>query len=218
MDREREQIRDRLLVATIGHVPFDGWTMKALHAGAADLDMDRVDIERWFPGGVADMAGHFGSWADRRMEEALEAHGLDGLSVRARIALAVRLRLEALAPHREAVRATVAWAALPPNAPHGLRALYNTVDAMWYGIGDTSADFNFYTKRALLAGVFTATTLYWLGDESEGFKDSWAFLERRIEDVLKVPKLRARCERLAKSLPDPFRFLRVLKSGGVGRR
>ncbi len=217
-DGKRDEERDRLLLAMLGHVPFDGWTVKALRTGAAGLDMDGADAERRFPGGVAEIAVYFGAWADRRMEASLAARGLDGVAVRDRIALAVRFRLEALAPHRDAVRAAIAWTALPANAALGVRALYRTVDAIWYAIGDTSADFNFYTKRILLAGVLTATTLYWLGDDSEDFTDSHAFLDRRIEDVMKVPKLRARAGKLAKYLPNPLSLLRAVKEGCQARR
>ncbi len=210
-DQMRDEVRDRLLLAMLDHVPFDGWTTRALETGAADLDMDGADAERWFPGGVVEVAVHFGAWADQQMQAALAASNLEGIRVRDRIALAVRLRLEALAPRREAMRAVIAWTALPSNASLGVRALYRTVDSIWYAIGDNSADFNFYTKRALLAGVVTATTLYWLGDETDGSTDSHAFLDRRIEDVLQVPKLRVRAERLAKRLPNPASLLRAVK-------
>ena len=68
--------------------------------------------------------------------------------------------------------------------------LYRTVDAIWYAAGDTSADFNFYTKRATLAGVFSSTLFYWLNDRSEGNEATWAFLDRRIDDVMRFEKFK----------------------------
>jgi len=204
--------RDRLLLAALPHVAFDGWGAAALRAGARDAGMTAADIRRYFPGGGRDALAAFSHWADARMAAELARHDLAGLKVRERIALAVRLRLEALAPHREAVRRGLSFLALPPNTGLGARLLYRTVDAMWRAIGDRSADFSFYTKRALLAGVLSSTTLCWLGDDSEDFAETRAFLDRRIADVLRIPAARARLERLARHLPDPFRLLRAVRA------
>jgi ubiquinone biosynthesis protein COQ9 len=221
---DREETRDRLLIATLPHVTFDGWTAGALNAGAADAGMDEATVKRFFPGGAAEMVEHFSAWADARMADAMTRFetagnetggtGTGGTGTRARIALVVRLRFEALAPHREAVRRTIAWLALPVNGPLALRCLSRTVDAMWLAAGDQSVDFSFYTKRALLAGVLGATALYWLDDDSDGGADSWAFLERRLDDVLRIPALGARARRLVRALPDPFGILRAIRGGG----
>ena len=97
-------------------------------------------------------------------------------------------------------------AALPGNAPGALRALWRTVDAMWHAAGDTATDFNHYSKRGLLAGVYSSTLLYWLDDKSDGYAETWAFLDRRIADVLRVPRALGR---LRDCLPDPGRLFRA---------
>jgi ubiquinone biosynthesis protein COQ9 len=155
---------------------------------------------------------HFSDWADRRMLAALAHRDLAALRLRERVALAVRLRLEALAPYREAVRRSLSFLALPPNAALGAKCLYRTVDAIWRAAGDRSVDFSFYTKRALLAAVVSTTTLYWLDDNSEGRAESWAFLDRRIADVMRIPALRQRLGRITERLPDPFRVLRATRA------
>jgi ubiquinone biosynthesis protein COQ9 len=202
---DRTQSRDILLLAALPHVTFDGWTRTALEAGARDAGMIETDVLRYFPGGAREALEHFSDWADRRMTEALKDHDLENRRVRDRIALGARLRLEALLPHREAVRRSIAAFALPPNMPLAATCLYRTVDAIWYAAGDRSADFNFYSKRALLAGVVSTTTLYWLEDESDDCRESWEFLERRISNVLKIPALGNRLKRYC---PNPFRILR----------
>jgi len=209
---DRAARRERLLLAALPQVAFDGWSHAALEAGARDAGMTPADIRRYFPGGARDALAAFSDWADAKMADALGARDLTALKVRERIGLAVRLRLEALAPHREVVRRGLSYLALPPNAGLGARLLYRTVDAMWRAIGDRSADFSFYTKRALLAGVVSSTTLCWLGDDSPDFAETHAFLERRIADVLRIPALQARCERIARRLPDPFRLLRAARA------
>jgi ubiquinone biosynthesis protein COQ9 len=202
-----------LLRATLRHVPFDGWTAVAMKAGAADLGLDMAQALLLVPGGMGELAELFHAEADRRMLEDLALHDLTALKVRERIALAVRLRLEPWSGDREAIRRLLGFLAQPQEAPRAARLLYRTVDAIWHGIGDRSTDFAFYTKRALLAGVVSATALYWLEDKSEGSADSWAFLDRRIADVLKIPQQMARARKALDRLPDPLRLLKRLRGG-----
>jgi len=190
-----EALRARLLEATLRHVPFDGWTDAALAEGARDAGVDPMDARRAFPGGGEEVLDHFVADADRRMVEELERRDLRGLRLRDKIALAVRVRLEQAAPHREAIRRAVGLELLPFNLARAGTSIYRTVDAIWHAVGDTATDFSFYTKRALLAGVYASTLLYWLNDESEGFEDTWAFLDRRIDDVMGIQQARGRLER-----------------------
>ncbi len=200
------------MAAMLSHVPLDGWTEKALHAGARDGGLTPKDADAAFPGGMAEVARYFSTDADRRMTGALARRSLAKLKIRERIALAVRLRLEQNAPFKEALRHLLGFLALPQNAALALECMYRTVDAIWRGIGDTSTDFNFYTKRALLAGVVAATVLYWLDDQSPDSEDSFTFLDRCIEDIITLQeggdKLKARARELARELGDPFHLFR----------
>lgn len=214
-DRDTTERRRQLLIQTLRHAPFDGWTLKALEAGARDLGLGLGDALLVVPGGLGELAGFHHAEADRLMLEALGAQDLSDLKVRERVALAVRLRLEPHAKDREAIRRVLGFLAQPPHAPLALRCLYRTVDAVWHAIGDRSTDFNFYTKRGLLAAVYGSTVLYWLEDKSEGQAESWKFLDRRIADVMQVPQGLARLGKLAERLPDPLRLLRKLRRGRV---
>ena len=186
----REEQRARLLEAALVHVPFDGWSRRALFAGAGDLGLDPSVARRLFPRGGDDMLAHMERWADR---QTLARSGpLDGLRVRDRIARLVRTRLEVLDPHREAMRRAVAARMLPSNAFAACGSLWRTVDLMWSAAGDDARDASYYTKRSLLAAVWTSTFLFWLDDRSEGSADTWAFLDRRIDNVMQIGKLRAR--------------------------
>ncbi len=186
MTENFDQERRALLAAILPHVPFDGWTQRALAAGAEEAGVSAGRLVRLFPGGPSDVLSFFSLEADRQMLLGLEALDLPAMKVRDKVATALRLRLEVLAPHREAVRRGLSYFALPPHAGLGLTCLYRTVDAVWHGIGDRSSDYNFYSKRLLLSGVLSSTLVYWLNDNSEGFEATWAFLERRIGEVLKV--------------------------------
>lgn len=211
-------LRDAILQAALAHVPFDGWTWKAVEAGAVDAGYPAVDAARAFPGGLADLADHFGDWSDRRMVAELAGMDLAAMRIRDRVAAGVRARLTLNAPYREAISRMLSFLALPGNAPLAARMNWRACDHIWFMAGDRSADFNHYTKRGLLAPVFTATVLYWIGDESEDFADTWAFLDRRIDDVLAVTKLKIKAEKALGDLPSPLRLLRRLRRGAARAR
>lgn len=208
-----DALRDRLLAATLPHVPFDGWSERALVRGAADTGHDAATARRAFPLGAVELIEHHSRLADRRMLVALDEMDLDAMRVRDRIATAVRLRLQQNEGDREAIRRAVSFLAQPQHAALWLGCLYRTVNAIWYAAGDTATDFNFYTKRALVAGVYTTTLIYWLQDESEGAAASWAFLDRRIGEVMRVPRSLARMRAAASRLPNPLKIM-----GAAARR
>ncbi|MFQ5972153.1 MAG: COQ9 family protein, partial [Alphaproteobacteria bacterium] len=179
--------REAILEAALMHVPFDGWSRTSLVRGVRDAGYDEVMVLRAFPGGVSELVAFHSNHADERMLAALGSMDLASMKVRERIATAVETRLRQNAKHKEAVRLALAYLAQPHHAGLALRCLYRTVDAMWYACGDTATDFNFYTKRALLAGVYGATVLYWISDRSPDDEATWGFLDRRIGDVMNIP-------------------------------
>lgn len=201
-------LRGRVLDAALVHVPFEGWSVKALMDGAEDAGEAPALALEAFPGGVADALEFAAERADRAMLAALEKMDLKSMRVRDRVAASVRARLEPAASQREQIRSALAHLALPQNLPLGAKLLWRTVDAIWYATGDTSTDFNFYTKRGLLAAVYSSTLVYWLNDRSPESKESWAFLERRIGEVMQVPKLIGRVRDALGKLPSPFTLAR----------
>ncbi|WP_340115283.1 COQ9 family protein [Pelagibius sp. 7325] len=213
------QQRSSLLDAALRHVPFDGWTWTAIDAGARDLALPAGEAHRLFPGGPQEVIRAFSTAADRQMLESLEGLDLASMKVREKITAGVRARLEAVAAHREAVRSGLAFFALPQNAATGMGCLYRTVDAIWYAAGDKATDYNFYTKRALLSGVYSSTLLFWLNDKSEDYAATWAFLDRRIAEVLQVAGRLGKGVTAALNLPDRlFEKLAARRREGSGRR
>lgn len=215
--------KDAILVAMLPDVAFDGWTDATLRRGAEAAGFHPQEVLATFPGGPVEAACWFSGWADRQMRDALTGTDLSALKVRERVTLAVRRRLEALIPYREAVRRASSLLALPQHATCGPQLVYDTVDAAWRAVGDTSVDYNFYTKRLLLAGVVTSTMLYWLDDRSEGLADTWSFLDRRIANVMSMGKVigqvTGRADKAANlfaHIPSPVRFMRNLRGAVQG--
>jgi ubiquinone biosynthesis protein COQ9 len=183
--------REALLDAALPHVAFDGWSDKTLRRAAEEEGMDAGLARVVFPRGGADAALAFHERGDRQLAEALATARVEDMRMRDRVAFGVRRRIELVARHREAVRRGGALLALPPYAADGARAIWRTADVIWTGCGDASRDGNWWTKRAILAAVYSSTALFWLGDESEGSAESWAFLDRRIDEVMRFEKAKA---------------------------
>lgn len=206
--------RDAVLLALLPEVPFDGWCRSSLIRAGAAAGLPAGEVLAAFPDGMGQAISHFNHWADRQMLAALAGQNLPAMKVRQRITLAVRTRLEILTPHKEAVRRSLALLALPQHAGLAPKLLYRTVDAMWLAAGDTSTDYNFYTKRLLLAGVQSAMLLYWLEDRSPGQADSWTFLDRRIENIMQLGQGIAKVKKLVDlvdHLPSPLRMMQRLR-------
>ncbi|MEM7596288.1 MAG: COQ9 family protein [Pseudomonadota bacterium] len=184
-------IKERMLQAAAMHVPFDGWSDVTFKAAMEDADVSPGLARAAFPRGAVDLALAFHEAGDKAMVARLEEMDQSTLRYSERVTLAVRTRLEVI-EDKEMVRRGMTLFSLPQYAGDGAQALWRTADLIWATLGDTSNDVNWYTKRATLSGVYGATVLYWLGDESEGHLNTWAYLDRRIEDVMRIEKLKAK--------------------------
>jgi len=191
-----------ILLAALAHAPREGFTDKVLAEAGEEVGASKVEIARLFPDGPLSLVEAFSDYADDAMEAALAKKDLSRMKVRTRIKTAVWARIEALRAHKEAARRAGAFLTLPPNAATGMKLLYRSVDRMWRAAGDTSTDFNFYTKRAILAGVYSSTLMRWFTDQSEGEADTQAFLDARIENVMQFEKFKSDMRERTKDWPS----------------
>lgn len=198
---DKKQAAADIIAHALPLVAFEGWTQSMLSKASLAAGYKKSDAIRVFPNGTIQAVDIFLQNADAEMEKALAGYHLESMKIRERIATLVRIRILLHEGHREALRKALALLALPFYALHGAKNLYHTVDAIWHAAGDASTDFNFYTKRLTLAAVYSSTLLYWLDDKSAGYENTWAFLDRRIADVMKIEKaksaLRQRFSRVA---------------------
>ena len=190
MTKKAEETIDHLLDAALPHVPFDGWTNTSFDAALTDTGIDPTFAHALCPRGAVDLALAFHLRGDAAMSARIKTADFGAMRFRDRIAAAVRYRLEDV-QDKELVRRGVTLFALPQYAGDGARAIWNTCGLIWEALGDTSDDVNWYTKRATLSAVYSATVLYWLGDQSPGHQATWDFLDRRIDNVMQIEKLKA---------------------------
>lgn len=193
--------QQKLLDAILPHVAFDGWSPVAFQAAVSDCDMTQAEARAICPRGAVDLAVLFHRSGDAAMAERLALEDLSDMRFRDKVAHAVRLRLDVI-PDREAVRRGTALFALPHMAPEGSKLIWDTADAIWTALGDTSDDVNWYTKRATLSAVYASTVLFWLGDMSDGETATTEFIDRRIDNVMQVEKVKAAVNR--NPLTKPF--------------
>ncbi len=181
----------RLIDAILPHVAFDGWSETAFRAAADDADMPLAQAHSLCPRGAIDLAVALHHQGDAAMVAALHDAELSEMRFRDRVVFALNARIAAIRD-KEAVRRATALFALPTHAAEGTRLLWHTADAVWTALGDTSEDVNWYTKRATLSGVWASTVLYWLGDDSLDGQATRGFIDRRIDDVMQIEKVKAK--------------------------
>jgi ubiquinone biosynthesis protein COQ9 len=189
--RDDASIKRAVLEAALPHVPFDGFTDRMVERAGLEAGIGKSVLERLFPEGALDLVEIFSTFADQEMATRVAQLPLAGMKVREKISASVRIRIEILKPNKEAARRAAAFLSLPPHLPRATTLLYNTVDTIWRSIGDRSTDFNFYTKRAILAGVYSATLLRWFNDRSTDESETNDFLAARIENVMQFEKFKA---------------------------
>jgi ubiquinone biosynthesis protein COQ9 len=193
---------------------FDGWSDAALVAAAEVHGTDPAVARLAFQGGAMDMISAFVESVDAAMLAHFADGRLDGMKIRERIAALVWFRLDHLLGMEEAISRALAIQAMPHNAGKALKLGWHSADVMWRMAGDTATDYNHYTKRAILAGIYAASLGVYVNDESEGKAESRAFLDRRIDGVMRFEKAKAQWLGKEREHFDVARFLGRLRYSG----
>jgi ubiquinone biosynthesis protein COQ9 len=210
-DSPLEALRKRLSLSVGTHAVFDGWTQKAVDSAAAELGIDRDQARLAMPKDAPGMIDTYIQAVDAAMAAAFPPERMSAMKIREKIRALVWFRIETMTDAREAIRRALATLAMPQNAVLAAKIGWRSADAMWRLAGDTATDFNHYTKRMTLGAVYASTLLVWLDDESAGFADTAAFLDRRIDNVMRFEKWKAEWRGSAVNRPSLSRFLGRLR-------
>jgi ubiquinone biosynthesis protein COQ9 len=206
-----DELKEALAPLLGSHAAFDGWSNRALAMAAQELGVPAERARIAFPGGAVEMIDAWFDSIDRRMLDAFTPERIAAMKVRDRIGNLLLFRFEALRPSKEALRRAIAILAMPQNALAAARLAWRSADRIWRLAGDTATDYNHYTKRSILIGVYGSTTLVFLDDESDDLGSTRAFLDRRIGDVMRFEKAKARFTGRADRRPSLSRFLGRLR-------
>lgn len=204
-----DELRTALAPLIPGNAAFDGWNDKALAMAAEQLGIPAERARLAFPDGAMQMIDAWFESVDRAMATAWPLERIERLKIRERIRDLVLYRIEVIHPHKEALRRATAIIAQPQNAMAGARMAWRAADRMWRIAGDASTDFNYYSKRGILAALYTSTLLVYLDDDSEQLSQTRGFLDRRIDDVMRIEKFKAQWRQT--SFPSLSRFLGRLR-------
>ena len=210
-DLTLDEMRLALAPAVANAAIFDGWRDSAVIAAAGTRGIDPDVARLIYPGGAMDMIGALAQAIDVEMAKMLPQEKLAAMPIRERIRSLVQFRLDALAGLEESLRRAQAIMAMPQNAAKALKGHWNSADIMWRLSGDTATDYNHYTKRMILSGIYGATLAVFVDDESEGKADTRAFLDRRIEGVMKFEKAKAQWLKPGRETFSVTRFLGRLR-------
>lgn len=214
-DMTLDEIRIALAPTIAANAAFDGWGDAARDMAADGAGIDRDVAALAFPGGAVDMIDAWFATVDAAMAAAVPPEALATMKVRAKITALIEARLTATAPLRESLRRALAILAMPQNLAKAARLGWRTVDLIWHAAGDTATDYNHYTKRTILLGVYGATVTVFLDDESEGQADTRAFLARRIDGIMRFEKAKAGVLKRAAHRPSLSRFIGRLRYPAV---
>lgn len=195
MKEHHRTIQDNILMAALPAIPFDGWTAHTLSQAASQAGYDPAMVFAVFPTGVEDAINHFAHMMDAQMETALQKDLTPPHRIQDKIKCAIAFRLNAMAPYKEAERLALAYWLRPLRKWRGTQIIWRTADRIWTYAGDTSTDYNFYTKRTLLSGVLSSTYFYWINDSSPDHRDTHAFTDRRIQNVLSFGRIFSKFKR-----------------------
>ncbi len=210
-DPTLDEIRAVLAPSLAMHAAFDGWNEAAVRAAATDFSVDADIAALAFKGRPIDLIEHWIGSIDAEMARRLPSDVLGVMKIRTKITALVATRLEIMAPNKEALRRAMAIMAMPGNMVRTAQIGWHSADQMWRLAGDTATDFNHYTKRMTLSAVYASTLAAFVNDDSDGFSDTRAFLDRRIENVMQFEKVKAQAKARQDYVPSLSRFVGRLR-------
>lgn len=201
-DIHSQGAQDLIIEKILKYVPISGWTIESLRQAVIDAGYQDGDEYRAFRGDIDRLVAYYLDYNDRQMLSKLEDIDLSAMRVKDRVATAVMVRFRMAEPHKQVAVKTSDYLKHPTRASVAAKSLYNTVSQIWYACGDNSTDYNFYTKRGLLAAVYSATFMFWLKDDSEDNIRTRAYLSKKLDQVMQIPKIKS-------VLKDGFAFMKT---------
>lgn len=210
-DPTLDEVRAALAPIIARNAAFDGWSKAAVEMAASQAGIEPVIAALAFDGGAITMIDAWFAHIDAAMRAACPPEMLGAVKTREKIATLVEARLAAMAPDRESLRRAQSILAMPQNIARAAQLGWRAADHIWRAAGDASVDYNFYTKRSILAGIYAATLLVFVNDESDNHADTSAFLARRIDGIMRFEKAKARFARNAERRPSLVRFVGRLR-------
>jgi ubiquinone biosynthesis protein COQ9 len=181
------KLRKQLFDEIIKNVPFDGWSKEALRNASAALSLEPDYAEHLFADGIIEVVQMLITELDKEMLTRYHAKDRSEFGITKKVKEALKIRFQIMAERKLLFHQTIMYLTLPWNTPKAIKFAWNTADLIWHDVvGDNSLDFNYYSKRSLLSGVYAASLLYFISDNSIKHEDTFDFIDRKINDVVSL--------------------------------
>ncbi|XP_063715359.1 ubiquinone biosynthesis protein COQ9, mitochondrial-like isoform X2 [Symsagittifera roscoffensis] len=192
VDSKLKETQNTLLHESLKFVPEHGWSSKSIAEAAKSLELSPSIMNSFSKSEDAALVAFFLSLKMVDLENFLIALRSQHLEEHGRVKInlfvfeACKEMMSYVLPYLKHWSSALSILAEPSNAIDTLKHHSEMVDLIWHYAGDTSLDYNWYSKRILLSGVINSTQLHLLQDNSENFEDTWIFLESRLKDVASI--------------------------------
>ena len=182
-----------LVTKMLNHVPDLGWTWDALYKAAFNSkklkSLTEEELQTLFDNKISNIIGIFNDKLDEEMYVIFNSQNNKNLGVTQTVKALVLSRFRASENRKSIIKTSLFFMAQPGNAYEALNQLMKTSSKIWEIAGDTSTGRNFYSKRLILAGVYSSTLAYWLAKETRSIDESEDFLDKRLDDVKNIGKI-----------------------------
>ena len=218
MSDPSHDIRRAVLGAALPIAAFEGWTLKTLSDACKACDLPAGADALYFPDGPLELISFWASECDAAIETVLSGLDLDAMKIRDKVTAGVIARMEAIGPHTVAAKRASARLSLPDAIGQGPKQIWAAADTIWRAIGDTSTDYNYYSKRTVLSAVLSSSLIAWIGDSDPKKESARAFVDARIENVMQFEKAKWSFRKRTEAWPNPAEILGSLRYGGLPKR
>ncbi|MDC3076227.1 COQ9 family protein [Paracoccaceae bacterium] len=182
-----------LVTKMLSYVPDLGWTWDALYKAGLNSKKTKSlgdeELYSLFDNKISNIIGIFNDKLDEEMCVTFNAENNKNLGVTQTVKALVLYRLRASENYKSIIKTSLFFMAQPGNAYEAFKQLMKTSNKIWDIAGDTSTGRNFYTKRLILAGVYSSTLAYWLAKETRSIDGTEPFLDKRLDDVKNIGKI-----------------------------
>ena len=162
------------------------------------------EIYDLFPEGYLSIVQIYLEEINEKMTKESEKINLIRLKTHERIRELCILRLNIMAKEKDLVSKTFLHLLLPHNYKFSSKNLYKTVDQIWFLAGDNSTDFNFYSKRMILASIYTSTMIHFINNDN--MDDTLFLLNKLLRRVSKIPQIKSNINNFIKIIPQIFKL------------
>lgn len=182
-------------------VSDEGWSEKVLKQ-LLQNGVEKSDLVTFFQYDYKELLKYSLEELNNSLEKEINKINIINYSLNKRIKKILMLRFNILNNDKEFYKKTFYHLLIPSNNKIMKSSLYKSVDTMWYLAGDNSTDFNFYTKRLILAVIYV-NALFVLFNKN--FDEVESNIDRNLKKISIIPKIKDRISFIKDNIPVFFK-------------